>query len=92
MTCNTKRLIDDDCMKDAVDVMRRKKVHIVVWTETHFEQKHSIAFEKVAEERGYKTYSITRQMRKRDTGSGGVTIMIDKQCKSREVRQSKWKI
>jgi hypothetical protein len=69
--------------------MRRRQVHIVIWTETHFEQKHSIEFEKIAEKKGYKTYSITRWMKRFDLGSGGVTIMIDKQCQSRERRKSK---
>ena len=89
MTCNTKRLIDNDCMKDVVEEMRKKRVHIVIWTETHFEEKHSIEFDKIAQERGYNTYSITRLMRRHDYGSGGVTIMIDKQYNSREVRKSK---
>ena len=30
--------------------MNRRKVHIVIWTETHFEQKHSIEFEKNSRE------------------------------------------
>ena len=75
-------------MKDAIDDMRKGDVHIVIWTETHFEQKHSIDFEKIAQERGYNTYSITRLMRRYDTGSGGVTIMVDKQHTSREMRRS----
>ena len=76
-------------MRDAVEEMRRKQVHITIWTETHFEQKHSIAFEEIAEKKGYKTYSITRWMRRFDAGSGGVTIMIDRQFQSREMRKSK---
>ena len=69
--------------------MNRRKVHIVIWTETHFEQKHSIEFEKIAEKKGYKTYSVTRWMKRYDSGSGGVTIMIDKQFQSKERKKSK---
>ena len=76
-------------MKDAVDEMRSKDAHIVIWTETHFDQKHSLEFERIAQDGGYNTYSITRLMRRHDTGSGGVTVMIDKQYNSREVRKSK---
>ena len=76
-------------MKDAIDEVRKGDVHIVIWTETHFEQKHSIEFDQIAQEGGYITYSITRLMRRFDTGSGGVTIMIDKQYNSREMRRSK---
>ena len=57
-------------MKDAIDEVRKGDVHIVIWTETHFEQKHSIEFGKIAQERGYNTYSITRFMKRYDTGSG----------------------
>ena len=89
MTCNANRLIDDDLMRDAVDEMRQRRVHIVIWTETHFQQKHSLIFEKIADKNGYKTYSITRWMRRFDKGSGGVTIMVDKQLRSREIRKSK---
>ena len=89
MTCNANRLIDDDLMRDAVDEMRHRRVHIVIWTETHFQQKHSLIFEKIADKNGYKTYSITRWMRRFDKGSGGVTIMVDKQLRSREIRKSK---
>ena len=39
VTCNANRLIDDDLMRDAVDEMRQRRVHIVIWTETHFQQK-----------------------------------------------------
>ena len=53
-----------------------------------FRTEHSIDFEKIAQERGYNTYSITRLMRRYDTGSGGVTIMVDKQHTSREMRRS----
>jgi hypothetical protein len=81
-------LIDDDLMRDAVEIMRRKQAHIVIWTETHFEQKHSLAFEEIAEKKEYRTYSITRLMRRFDKGSGGVTIMVDKQLQSREMRRS----
>jgi hypothetical protein len=76
-------------MRDAVEIMRRKQAHIVIWTETHFEQKHSLAFEEIAEKKEYKTYSITRLMRRFDKGSGGVTVMVDKQLQSREMRRSK---
>ena len=81
-------MIDDDLMRDAVEIMRRKQAHIVIWTETHFEQKHSLAFEEIAEKKEYRTYSITRLMRRFDKGSGGVTIMVDKQLQSREMRRS----
>ena len=49
VTCNANRLIDDDLMRDAVDEMRQRRVHIVIWTETHFQQKHSLIFEKIAD-------------------------------------------
>ena len=87
--CNANRLRDNDLMREAVEEMSRRQVHIVIWTETHFEQKHSIEFEEIAEKKGYKTYSITRWMKRYDSGSGGVTIMIDKQYQSRERRKSK---
>jgi hypothetical protein len=69
--------------------MKRKQVHITIWTETHFYQKHSIKFEKIAQRKGYKTYSVVRWMRRFDKGSGGVTIMVDKRFQSKEVRRSK---
>ena len=84
VTCNANRLRDNDLMREVVEEMNRRKVHIVIWTETHFEQKHSIEFEKIAEKKGYKTYSVTRWMKRYDSGSGGVTIMIDKQFQSKE--------
>ena len=63
-------MIDDDLMRDAIDEMRQRKVHIVIWTETHFKEKHSLMFEEIAEKKGYKTFSITRCMRRFDKGSG----------------------
>lgn len=76
VACNANRLRDSDLMRDVVEEMNRRKVHIVIWTETHFDQKHSIEFEKIAERKGYKTYSVTRLMKRYDSGSGGVTIMV----------------
>ena len=88
-TCNANRLRDNDLMREVVEEMNRRKVHIVIWTETHFEQKHSIEFEKITEKKGYKTYSVARWMKRYDSGSGGVTIMIDKQFQSKERKKSK---
>ena len=68
VTCNANRLRDSDLMREVVEEMNRRKVHIVIWTETHFEQKHSIEFEKIAEKKGYKTYSVTRWMKRCDSG------------------------
>ena len=87
MTCNANRLIDDDLMRYAVDEMRQRRVHIVIWTETHFQQKHSLIFEKIADKNGYKTYSITRWMRRFDKVVG--VSQVDKQLRSREIRKSK---
>jgi len=76
-------------MRDAVEEMKMKQAHIVIWTETHFERKHSLEFAEIADKKGYKIFSITRCMRRFDKGSGGVTIMIDKQFQSREMKKSK---
>ena len=54
-----------------------------------FNKNTVLIFEKIADKNGYKTYSITRWMRRFDKGSGGVTIMVDKQLRSREIRKSK---
>ena len=66
----------------AVDEKRQKQIHIVIWTETHFREKHRVIFEQIAGENNYNTYSITRSMKRYDKGSGGVTIMVDKQIQS----------
>ena len=89
MTHNTKGLQDEDKMKEIIEEIKARQIHIVILTETHFENNHAIQFEELADEQGYTTYSITRLMRRYDTGSGGVTVMIDKQYHSREARKSK---
>ena len=92
VTCNANRLRDNDLMREVVEEMNRRKVHIVIWTETHFEQKHSIEFEKIAEKKGNKhILCVTRWMKRYDSGSGGVTIMIDKQFQRKERKKAKWK-
>ena len=57
-------------MRDAVDEMRQRQIHIVIWTETHFREKHRGIFEQIAGENNYKTYSITRSMKRFDKGVG----------------------
>ena len=46
--------------------------------------KTQFIFEEIADKNGSKTYSITRWMRRFDKGNGGVTIMVDKQLRSRD--------
>lgn len=78
----------EDRMIEVVEEARRQKRQIVVLTETHFDVADSIRFYEIAEQKGYTSYSVTRTMKRFDSGSGGVTILVDVKIRSKEVRKS----
>ena len=57
--------------------------------QTHFDVRESEEFKKMAIEYGYRSYSITRYMRRFDHGSGGVTVLVCEDLRSKEVKKSK---
>ena len=78
----------EDRMIEVVEEARRQKRQIVVLTETHFDVADSIRFYEIAEQKGYTSYSVTRTMKRFDSGSGGVTILVDVKIRAKEVRKS----
>ena len=86
VTCNANRLRDSDLMRGSGGNEQEEGTHSNMDRNTF---RTSIEFEKIAEKKGYKTYSVTRWMKRYDSGSGGVTIMIDKQFQSKERKKSK---
>jgi hypothetical protein len=92
LVCNVhgirQRQGQEDRMIEVVEEARRQKRQIVVLTETHFDVADSIRFYETAEQKGYTSYSVTRTMKRFDSGSGGVTILVDVKIRSKEVRKS----
>ena len=78
----------EDRMIEGVEEARRQKKQIVVLTETHFDVADSIRFYEIAEQNGYASFSMTRTMKRFDSGSGGVTILVDMKIRAKEVRKS----
>ena len=64
----------EDRMVEVVEEAKRQKRQIVVLTETHFDVDDSSRFAEIAEKSGFATFSVTRVMKRVDSGSGGVTI------------------
>ena len=64
-------------MIEVVEEARRQKRQIVVLAETHFDVADSIKFYEIAEQNGYASCSVTRTMKRFDSGGGGVTILVD---------------
>jgi hypothetical protein len=58
-------------MVEVVEEAKRQKRQIVVLTETHFDVADSIRFGEIAEKNGYACFSVTRVMKRFDSGSGG---------------------
>jgi exonuclease III len=79
---------DVDRMNDAIEMMKKKNICIVVFTETHFDNHDCVEFCSLACKYGYKCFYVTRLMKKGDYGSGGVTIMVDERLKCRQIRMS----
>ena len=92
LVCNVhgirQRRGQEDRMVEVVEEAKRQKRQIVVLTETHFDVADSIRFGEIAEKNGYACFSVTRAMKRFDSGSGGVTIMVDLSMRAKEVRRS----
>jgi hypothetical protein len=68
---------------DLLDELNRRRARVAILTETHFDVRESEEFKKMANEHGYRSYSITRWMRRFDHGSGGVC----EDLRSKEVKK-----
>ena len=92
LVCNVhgirQRRGQEDRMIEVLEEAKRQKRQIVVLTETHFDVAESIQFCEMAEEYGYACFSVTRAMKRFDTGSGGVTILVDVRIRAKEMRKS----
>ena len=86
---NVQGLKDEDCMRDLLDELKGRRARVAILTETHFDVRESEEFKKMANEYGYRSYSITRWMRRFDHGSGGVTVLVYEELRSNEVKKSK---
>ena len=86
---NVQGLKDEDCMRDLLDQLKGRRARVAILTETHFDVRDSEEFKKMANEYGYRSYSITRWMRRFDHGSGGVTVLVYEDLRSKEVKKSK---
>jgi hypothetical protein len=75
-------------MLEVVEEAKRQKRQVVVLTETHFDVDDSSRFAEIAEKSGFATFSVTRVMKRFDSGSGGVTIMVDLSIRAKEVKRS----
>jgi len=69
MTWNVHRLKHTDKMNDAILMMKKKNVCLVVLSETHFDNSDCSEFSRRAEKIGYKCFHITRLMKRSDHGS-----------------------
>ena len=85
---NIQGVKDEDCMTDLLEELKRRRARVAILTETHFDRE-SEEFKKMANEYGYRSYSITRWMRRFDHGSGGVTVLVCEDLRSKEVKKSK---
>ena len=85
---NVQGLKDEDCMRDLLDELKGRRTRVAILTETHFDVRDSEEFKKMANECGYRSYSITRWMRRFDHGSGGVTVLVCEDLRSKEVKKS----
>ena len=86
---NMQGVKDEDCMTDLLDELKRRRARVAILTETHFDVRDSEEFKKMANEYGYRSYSVTRWMRRFDHGSGGVTVLVCEDLRSKEVKKSK---
>ena len=88
VTWNVRGMKDIDCMRDVIEIMKRKNVGIAVLIETHFDNHDCPQFCSIASEFGYKCFHTTRLMKRGDHGSGGVSIMVEESLKCRVMRKS----
>ena len=92
LVCNVhgirQRRGQEDRMLEVVEEAKRQKRQVVVLTETHFDVDDSSRFAEIAEKSGFATFSVTRVMKRFDSGSGGVTIMVDLNIRAKEVKRS----
>ena len=90
LVCNVhgirQRRGQEDRMLEVVEEAKRQKRQVVVLTETHFDVDDSSRFAEIAEKSGFATFSVTRVMKRFDSGSGGVTIMVDLSIRAKEVK------
>ena len=60
-------------MRDLLDELKGRRARVVILTETHFDVRESEQFKKMANENGYRSYSIvveSEESRRIDTRVG----------------------
>ena len=73
-----------------VDEMKGRRARVVILTETHFDESEE--FKKMANGNGYRSSRITRLMRRFDHGSGGASMLVCEELRSKEVKKVNMRI
>merc|ERR1712150_141939 len=77
-TINVTGLYSEHSMRKLHEYILNRKVHIWVLTETHLKKGSEILFDNIFETRYQVIHNSRKRINKMDNGSGGVTILIDK--------------
>merc|ERR1712228_632008 len=80
-TINVTGLYSEHSMRKLHEYILNRKVHIWVLTETHLKKGSEILFDNIFENRYQVIHNSRKRISKMDNGSGGVTILIDKNIK-----------